>query len=162
MSCICCRVCLQSGETFSLSENVAEFIHHVFPWMPLRMAARDALNLHMRCIYLAVRASRGYWHEEHVTNNGVSSLSLATTGYNGHVLWFLGILNTSGPILSQHSAPKLDCKPLWRFVYLPSFSSPSTKKEPVNRSLLTPPQKQLSKTASRMEKLPPLLLASTV
>lgn len=30
-SCICCRVCLQSRETFSLSENVAEFIPHVLP-----------------------------------------------------------------------------------------------------------------------------------
>lgn len=132
------------------------------PWLPLWMAARDALNLHTRCIYLAVCASWGYWHEEHVTNNGVSSLSPATTGCNGHVLWFLGILNTSGPIPPQHWAPKLDCRPLWRFVYLPSFFSPSTKKEPVSRSLLTPPQKWLSRTASRMEKLPPLLLASTV
>lgn len=153
-SCICCRVSLQSRETFSLFENVAEFIPHVLPWMPLRTATRDALNLHTQSIYLAVCASWGYWHEEHVTNNGVSSLSPATTGCNGHVLWFLGILNTSGPIPSQHWAPKLDCRPLWRFVYPPSFSSPSIKKEPVNRSLLTPPQKWLSKTASRMEKLP--------
>ncbi|KAL2311335.1 hypothetical protein Nmel_003035 [Mimus melanotis] len=45
-SCICCRVCLQSRETFSLSENVAEFIPRVLPWMPLWMAARDVLNLH--------------------------------------------------------------------------------------------------------------------
>lgn len=104
----------------------------------------------MQCIF-AVCASWGYWHIEHVTNNGISSLSPATTGSNGHVFWFLQILNTSGPIPSQHWAPKLDCRPLWRFVYLPSLSSPSTKKEPVNRSLLPPPQKWLSKPASRME-----------
>lgn len=90
-------MCLQSRETFSLSENVAEFIPHVLPWMPLWTAVRDALNLHTRSVYLAVCASWGYWHEEHVTNNGVSSLSPATTGCNGHVLWFLGILNNLAP-----------------------------------------------------------------
>lgn len=37
-SCICCSVCLQSRETFGLSENVAEFIPHNFPRMPLWMA----------------------------------------------------------------------------------------------------------------------------
>lgn len=114
----------------------------------------------MQCIYFAVCASWGYWHIEHVTNNGVSSLSPEKTGCNGHVFWFLRILNTSGPTPSQHQAPKLDCRPLWRFVYLPSLSSPSTEKEPVNRLLLPPPQKWLSKPASRMEKLPPLPLAS--
>lgn len=139
-SCICCSVCLQSRETLRLSEYVAEFIPRILPWMPLWMAVWDALNLHMQCIYFAVCASWGYWHMEHVTSNGVSSLSPATTGCNGHVFWFLGILNTSGPIPSQHWAPKLDCRPLWRFVYLPSFSSPSTKKEPVNRSLLHLPR----------------------
>ena len=161
-SCICCSVCLQSRETFRLSENVPEFIPHILPWMPPWMAVWNALDLHMQCIYFAVCASWGYWHIEHVTNNGISSPSPATTGCNGHVFWFLRMLNTSGSIPSQHQAPKLDCRPLWRFVYLPSLSSPSAKKEPVNRSLLPPPQKWLSKPASRMEKLPSLLLASTV
>lgn len=103
---------------------------------------------------------------QNVTNNGMSSLSLATTGSNGRGFWFLRILNTPGPSPSQHWALKLDCRPLWRFVHLPSLSSPSTKKKKKItcefKSLLPHPQKWLSKPASRMEKLPPLFRASTV
>lgn len=115
-SCLGCRVYLQSRETFRLCENVAEFSPHFLPWTPLQMAVRDELNLHMQHIHFAVCASWSYWHTGHVTNNGISSLSPATTSCKGHIFRFLRILNTSGPIPPQHQAPKRDCRPLWRFV----------------------------------------------
>lgn len=129
--------------------------------MPLWIVVWDVLNLEMQCICFAVCGSLGYWHIEHVTNNGVSSLSPATTGYNGR---FLGLKNTehiwSYPFSKLSSQAGLQttveiCIPSQSFLF-------TNKKEPVNMSLLPRPQKWLSKPASRMEKLPLFLLPNSV